>query len=139
MMSDDRIITKIELSHQSLAKTVSDFGAIVNLNNNELIELKTIVKDFIKNTEQILDKHESEIENLKSSDIEVRSVFKSGKWVAGIASFIVIGLIGTITTLGSITYHSNLKSLEDRLTSQDVKYEKSLNEVMSYLKSLPKQ
>jgi hypothetical protein len=115
MNEREYIDKRVELSHLALAKTVSDFGAVVANNNNEIIDLKRLVKDFIVRADKMLDDHEQRIGKLKDSDTEIRSSFRSGKFVASIAAVVVIGLIGTITTLGYNIYLRDLLAINVKI------------------------
>lgn len=106
---------KIEASHQAIAKTVSDFGAVVANNNNEIIDLKRLVKDFIVRADKMLDDHEQKIDKLKESDTKIKAAFDSGKFVASVAAFIVIALMGTITTLGYNIYLKDLLAINVKI------------------------
>lgn len=133
---EENLINKVELSHLAISKTISDYGDQIRKNNNEIIELKTIVKDFIKHSEKLLDSHENKIGNLEISDTEIRSAFKSGKWVAGLASIIVISLIGTITTMGVTAYNGAVNGLDEKINKIEIKNEKSFSEIMKYLQAV---
>ena len=88
-MNDDYFIRKIEDSHQAIAKTVSDFGEIVNNNNNEIVDLKRLVKDHVEKVDKILDSHDTSIKNL---DEAKTTIFTSVKtlWIV-IPVIVVLG------------------------------------------------
>jgi len=88
-MNDDYFLRKIEDSHQAIAKTVSDFGAIVNNNNNEIVDLKRLVKDHVEKVDKILDSHDTSIKNL---DEAKTTIFTSVKtlWIV-IPVIVVLG------------------------------------------------
>lgn len=114
-MKDDYLLQKIEASHQAIAKTVSDFGAIVNNNNNEIIDLKRLVRDHVEKVDKILESHERAIKELEKSDTDIRATFKGGKWMAGIAATVVLGLIGTISMLGYNIYLRDLLAINVKI------------------------
>lgn len=113
MSRDDHPVTRsdLERSHLEIAKTVSNYGSEVKKNNDEIIDLKRLVKDFIDRADKVLDAHEQDIEDLKESDTEIRSTFKGGKWVASVSAVVIIGLIGTITTFGYKIYLKDLDAI----------------------------
>lgn len=115
MNEREYIDKRVELSHLALAKTVSDFGAVVSKNNEEIIDLKRMVKDFIVSANKMLDEHERQIDKLKESDTKIKAAFDSGKFVAGVAAFIVIALMGTITTLGYNIYLKDLLAINVKI------------------------
>lgn len=113
MSKDDYPITKSDLdrSHSAIAKTVSAYGSEVKKNNDEIIDLKRMVKDFIDRADKVLDANERDIDDLKKSDTEIRSTFNGGKWMASVSAVIILGLIGTITTLGYNIYLRDLEAI----------------------------
>lgn len=120
----EKMESKFELSHQATAKTISDFGYIISNTKDEVIELKTLLKDFILRTDKVIEIHENSIDELKKSDTEIRSAFKGGKWIAGIAVVIIIALGGSITTMWANAYYKDqtelrtmIKEHQDRETT----------------------
>lgn len=124
-MNDREYIDKrIEASHLALAKTVSDFGAVVSNNNNEIIDLKRVVKDFIIRADKMLDKHDEQIDALEKSDVDIRSTFKGGKWMAGIATTVILSLISTIGVLGYNNLTARLAVFTENISIINVKIDK---------------
>lgn len=131
---------KFELSHQATAKTISDFGGVINdtkseVNNtrNDIVELKTIVKDFITRTDKVIDGHEKSIDTLAKSDTEIRTAFKTGRYVAGLAMFVILSLGATITGLWANAYHSDQKELRGLIQAHEEKDSSAVDRLIELL------
>jgi len=136
----EKMENKFELSYQAAAKTISGFGDGVNKlstqvveMNSQIVELKTMLKDFVEHTNKILDVHDNDLKTLRASDTEIRSAFKSGKWVAGIAIFIILGLGGTITTLWANIYTSDQEDIKKVIESHEAKDANAVNRLIELL------
>lgn len=136
----EKMESKFELSHQATAKTISDFGSGVDKlktqvaeMNSQLVELKTLLKDFTEHTTKILDMHDCDIKTLRTSDTEIRSMFRGGKWIASIAIVVILGLGGFITRIWASTYYTDQEELKSLISTNEEKYSKSLDRLIELL------
>ena len=127
------VIDKIELSHQAISKTVSDFGGDLLEVKRDVNQLKTalaVVNNKIDGFIETSRKHEDEISLLKKSDTEIRSTFTTAKVTITAATAIVFGLIGTITVLGNYIYQNDVETLNAKIEKTEATNNKILNEVL---------
>ncbi len=119
-MNDDYLLRKIEDSHQAIAKTVSDFGAIVSNNNNEIVDLKRLVKDHVEKVDKILDSHDNSIKVLDEAKTTIFSSIATTKWVASLLLTVITAMGAFIVTSWSHGYDERLKKIElDRKETLD--------------------
>lgn len=138
-MKENAIVEKvrdiIESSHQSIAKTVSDYGSEIKKNNDKIIELQTTLADFIKTTNKVIDKHEESIDVLSKSDTEIRSAFNSAKWVAGGSIGIILLLGGTVSGLTLYAYNQDLSNVNDKVKELEEFKKTELTQILNAIKN----
>lgn len=138
-MKENAIVEKvrdiIESSHQSIAKTVSDYGSEIKKNNDKIIELQTTLADFIKTTNKVIDKHEDSIDTLTKSDTEIRSAFNSAKWVAGGSIGIILLLGGTVSGLTLYAYNQDLSNVNDKVKELEEFKKTELTQILNAIKN----
>jgi len=132
-MNEDYLLKKIEDSHQSIAKTVSDFGAIVNHNNDEIVDLKRLVKDHVEKVDKILDSHEDSISNLTEAKTTIFSSIATTKWVASILFTVIVAMGGFIVTTWADNYDQRLAKIESERKETLDKVFQLLNDKKNYL------
>lgn len=108
----DLLLDKMATAYQPLAKTVSDLGAVLAKNNNELIDLNRLVKDHVDKVDKILDSHEGSIKKLDEAKITIFSSISTTKWVAGVLLTIIMSMGGFIITTWSRSYDERLNKVE---------------------------
>lgn len=134
-MKDDRPLRKSDLdaSHSSIAKTVSEFGAIVNKNNAEIIDLKRLVKDYIERADRRMDgqdkkmdSHDDSIRDLNEAKTTIFTSVKVTRLVAG-------SLIGVIIVMGGFIISTWSTSYNDRLDKIELDRKETLEKVLQML------
>jgi len=134
-MTDDHYIkrTDLEASHSAIAKTVSAYGDAISKNNNEIIDLKRLVKDYIEKADSMLIKHDDSINTLKTSDTEIRSTFKGAVWIGSVLIGAIMVMGGFIVTEWSSNYDDRLKKIEEERTQTLDKVLQMLSDKKNYL------
>lgn len=141
-MKDDRPLRKSDLdaSHSVIAKTVSDFGAIVNKNNAEIIDFKRLVKDYIERADKKMDSQDEKIssqdkkiETLNEAKTTIFSSIKTTKFIGGLLITVIITMGGFIISTWSNGYNDRLDKIElDRKETLE-KVLQMLNDKKNYL------
>jgi hypothetical protein len=128
----EKLIEKVELSHQAVAKTVSGFG-------HELKQVQTKLDIFIDELKATKEKADS-VE--KRVDINENTV-KTGARVLRWSIIIIMALIGTITTLGSIIWNNKNEALASQMDLKIAAHEKedknTVNEIKDYINKITKK
>lgn len=132
-MNDDYLLRKIEDSHQAIAKTVSDFGAIVSNNNNEIVDLKRLVKDHVEKVDKILDSHDNSIKVLDEAKTTIFSSIATTKWVASLLLTIITAMGAFIVTSWSKGYDERLSKMEAESKEMAVERRETLDKVFQLL------
>lgn len=133
MNDREYLLQKIEASHLAIAKTVSDFGAVVSNNNNEIIDLKRLVSDHVEKVDKILDSHENSIKTLDEAKTTIFSSIATTKWVAGLLLTIIVTMGGFIVTSWSQTYNERLDKIESEKKETLDKVLQMLSDKKNYL------
>lgn len=117
-MRDDNT-AKIELSYQSIAKTVSDLGSQfrndIKNNTETVIRLQTIIEGYTQKTDEMLKKHDVSIDSLTKSDAKLEGSISTGKIIITSVIGIIIFLIGTISAVGFYAYSHDLEALNNKI------------------------
>lgn len=132
-MNDDYLLRKIEDSHQAIAKTVSDFGAIVSNNNNEIVDLKRLVKDHVEKVDKILDSHDKSIKSLDEAKTTIFTSLTTTKKVAGVLLAIIISMGGFIMKTWSEGFNERLNKIESEDRDTYKTFIKMLEDKKNYL------
>jgi hypothetical protein len=132
-MNDDYFLRKIEDSHQAIAKTVSDFGAIVNNNNNEIVDLKRLVKDHVEKVDKILDSHDNSIKVLDEARTTIFSSIATTKWVASLLLTVITSMGAFIIISWSNGYDERLSKMEAESKEMVIERRETLDKVFQLL------
>lgn len=132
-MQEDYLLKKIEDSHRAIAKTVSDFGSIVNNNNNEIVDLKRLVRDHVEKVDKILDSHEESIKDLTQAKTTIFSSIATTKWVASVLFTVIVAMGGFIITSWAEGYDQRLSKIESERKETLDKVFQLLNDKKNYL------
>jgi len=123
-MNDDYFLKKLESSHQAIAKTVSDFGAAVSKNNDEIIDLKRLVKDFTIYSKEMLDSHDKSIKALDEAKTTIFSSVKTLWFV-----------IPTVVVLSGIIINQWTNNYDERLNKIEIEKKETLDKVFQLLET----
>lgn len=129
MTHDLDVIDKLAIAYQPLTKSVSDLGASVKKNNDEVVDLKRMFKDHAEKVDKMLDLHETAIVALNKDKTILTTSIKNIRYFA-----IILGTV--ITTLGGyiVTNWTNeLSSMNQRLTKNEEKKQEVLEKVLQEL------
>lgn len=126
MSNEVDLIDKLATAYQPLAKTVSDFGAIISNNNNEIVDLKRLVKDHVEKVDKILDSHDNSIKVLDEAKTTIFSSIATTKWVASL-------LLTIITAMGAFIVTSWSKGYDERLNKIELDRKETLDKVFQLL------
>lgn len=115
MSNEVDLIDKLATAYQPLAKVVSDLGGSLHKIETIVIRQETKFEDYMVQVTKMLENHEKSIKALEESDTDIRSTFKGGKWVAGLSAVLVLGLMGTISTLFYNIYIRDLLAINVKI------------------------
>lgn len=140
-------------SHAALSQSISNWGSELKKNSDNIQRLavtqavQTEILNEIKS--KICDHEEKEaaveknVAELNNSDLEIKTSFKTFKWVGGIAAFVILGLIGTITGLATYAYTGDndtqaeqVKSVKTAFDEHKAQNEKQFDEILGILREL---
>lgn len=128
-MKDDYFLKKLESSHQAIAETVSAYGAEVKKNNDEIIDLKRLVKDFTVYSKEMIKSHD---DSIKALDEAKTTIFTSVK-ALWIFVPVVIGLAGFGIKQWANNFESRVKTLETERKQAYEQFIKILGDKKNYL------
>ena len=131
-MQED-LIDKLATAYQPLSKTISDLGSIVKGNNNEIIDLKRLVKDHIDVVNKKLDSHDTSIEDLTEAKTTIFSSIATTKWVASVLFTVIVAMGGFIITSWAEGYDQRLSKIESERKETLDKVFQLLNDKKNYL------
>ena len=129
MSNEVDLIDKLATAYQTLAKTVSEFGAAISKNNDEIIDLKRLVKDFTTYSKEMLDSHDNSI---KSLDEAKTTIFSSVKMLWLIIPTVVV-LSGIIINQWTNNYDERLNKMEAESKEMAVERRETLDKVFQLL------
>lgn len=129
MSNEVDLIDKLAIAYQPLAKTVSDFGAEIKKNNDEIIDLKRLVKDFTVYSKEMIDSHDRSI---KALDEAKTTIFTSVK-ALWIFVPVAIGLAGFGIKQWANNFESRVKILETERKEAYEQFIKILGDKKNYL------
>lgn len=129
MSNEVDLIDKLATAYQPLAKTVSEFGAAISKNNDEIIDLKRLVKDFTTYSKEMLDSHDNSI---KSLDEAKTTIFSSVKMLWLIIPTVVV-LSGIIINQWTNNYDERLNKMEAESKEMAVERRETLDKVFQLL------
>lgn len=122
-----KLTDKIDASHK-------DFNENIRMIREDIVELKTLFKGF--STKQ--QNHEDRINCLEETSTEVVSSFEGAKYTLGIASVVILGLIGTITAITVYAYQNDIKSVDAKITDHVNTSNDSISQILQILQKNPK-
>lgn len=122
MSNEVDLIDKLATAYQPLAKTVSDFGAAISKNNDEIIDLKRLVKDFTTYSKEMLDSHDNSIKSLNEAKTTIFSSVKM-LWL----------IIPTVVVLSGIIINQWTNNYDERLNKIELDRKETLDKVFQLL------
>jgi len=129
MTHDLDLIDKLAIAYQPLTKSVSDLGASVKKNNDEVVDLKRMFKDHAEKVDKMLDSHEDAIVTLNKDKTIVTTSIKNIRFFAIILATVITTLGGYIVT----SWTNELSSMNQRLTKSEEKRQETLEKVLQEL------
>ena len=142
------------VDHEQLKDIIRDIvgqshQSIANVQSNSVADIKTILAvhteklDNIVNYQKIqngnvaravsdIEEDRNKIDTLNQESTEIKSSFRSFKWVAGIASMIILTLIGTITTLSLYVYAKDKEDLAQHTNDVAIKADNLAIDLKAY-------